>query len=91
MGFKFQSYAMVHVTSKGTAKIYSSSSAIGSGYDDFMSGYHVSTFVLPTHAVLIKSPFIVGRTQTATTSSIPAVRRWPAWRIRKERSPPVCP
>lgn len=57
---KYMSSAMVHVTSKGTAKIYSSQS-IGTGYDDFMSGYHVSTFVLPTHAVLIKSPLIVGR------------------------------
>jgi succinoglycan biosynthesis transport protein ExoP len=58
---KYQSAAMVHVTSRGTAKIYTSSQNMGSGYDDYMSGYHVSTFVLPTHAVLIKSPLIVGR------------------------------
>lgn len=57
---KYRAMALIHVTSKGTSKVNLSTNT-GLGYDDYMSGYHVSNNVLPTHAILIRSPLILGR------------------------------
>ena len=59
---RYQSAAQIHVTSRGTSRIYESGQAsMRGGYDEYMSGFYVSNHVLPTHVVLIKSPLIVGR------------------------------
>ena len=57
---KYQSTAQLHVTSRGSGSVYSSGQ-MRTGYDEYMSGYYVSRYVLPTHAVLLKSPLILGR------------------------------
>lgn len=67
---KFESAAQIHVTSKGLARAFQSGE-INNSYDAYMSGYYISYHVLPTHAVVIRSPMIIRKAvQTRNLSKL---------------------